>query len=173
MHDKMSSALNTTPTTISYFPTFRKQNKYQNPPPQKKLGNISSIPSSGCGCLIGVCIACVLSVLLVLHLSKSFYAAMFWSNGDAFVPRAEGLRLKSRPGQIEHGVVNVSPLQQNFFKRRCVVRVQWGGDGPRKLKTLFDVILRVQRNIWFDNNILFGLGLWDYDYLNTVAVNKI
>ena len=63
-----------------------------------------------------------------------------WSSGNAFVPEAGGLRFKSRAGQIEHSVANGSPPLRHFFERSCVARVQWRGDGPRKLVIGFGVL---------------------------------
>ena len=47
--------------------------------------------------------------------------------------------LKSWAGQIGHSVATAA----TFFKRSCVVRVQWSGDGPRQLITRFGVTQRV------------------------------
>ena len=43
-----------------------------------------------------------------------------WSSGNAFDPGAEGLRFKSRAGQIEHSVANGSaPLRHFPQKELC------------------------------------------------------
>ena len=43
-----------------------------------------------------------------------------WSSGIAFVFGVEGLRFKSRAGQIGHSVTFGSPPLRQFFERRCV-----------------------------------------------------
>ena len=72
------------------------------------------------------------------------YTWASWSSGNAFVSGAEGLRFKSRAGQIGHSVANGSPPLQHLFQRIYVAhRRNDCEDGPRKLVTRFGVLQRV------------------------------
>ena len=73
----------------------------------------------------------------------NFFLPASWSSGNAFVSGAGGLRFKSQAGQIGHSIANGSPPLRHFFKRSCVARAQWRGDGPRQLVTRFGELQRV------------------------------
>ena len=50
--------------------------------------------------------------------TRPYYTSLAsWLRGKAFISGAGGLRFKSRAGQIEHSVVNGSPLLRHFFER--------------------------------------------------------
>ena len=57
-------------------------------------------------------------ILVTVHTPAS------WPSGNAFVSGAEGLRFKSRAGQIGHSVANGLPMQRHFFQRSCVTQMQ-------------------------------------------------
>ena len=57
------------------------------------------------------------------HYGQKFEPAG-WLSGNAFVSGAEGLRFKSRPGQIGRSVANGLPPLRHFFKQSCVARAQ-------------------------------------------------
>ena len=58
----------------------------------------------------------------MIHNHVCQFVPASWSSGNAFVSRAEGLRFKSRTGQIGHSVANGWPLLQYFSKGTVLFR---------------------------------------------------
>ena len=64
-------------------------------------------------------------IQITLNLKRRLFAhAPSWSSDSEFVCGAEGLRFKSRAGQIRHSVADGSPLLQHFIGKSSLARTR-------------------------------------------------